>query len=179
MRLVVIENQIAGLQSDSGKQFADHELVKLLRWILVDGDLSSELGNCGLDTLMRKPFYEPANEQTNTFLSLVHLIFSLPREGVDDQLKRISALFLLQVKLGLDAEIFTRSISQIISRLKNQSYHGAKISEVRIPVEGDTIDLNWMFPCSVPSGFRVRSSLGVALFDESGKLITKANIIGK
>ncbi|MDR2169471.1 MAG: hypothetical protein LBP59_04945 [Planctomycetaceae bacterium] len=179
LRLGVIDDQIVNLRSESGGQFTDQELVKLLRRILVDADLSSELGNRGLETPLRKPLYEPANEQTNTFLALVRLISNLPREGVDDQLKRIAALFLLQFKLGLDAEIFMRSISQIISRLKNQSYHGAKIAEIRTPLIGDAIDLSWMFPCSVPAGFRVKSPLGVGLFDETGKLIAKANVIGK
>ncbi|MDR2346226.1 MAG: hypothetical protein LBE18_09185 [Planctomycetaceae bacterium] len=174
LRLSIIENQISGL----GKQ-VDHELTKLLRRILIDNDISSELGNQGLDTPMRKPFYEPASEQINTFLALIRLISTLPREDVDNQLKRISALFLLQFKMGLDPEIFTKSVSQIISGLKNQSYHGAKIVEVRIPAAGDTIDLEWMSPCSVPAGYRVRAALGIALVGNAGKLITKANVVGK
>ncbi|MDR1479768.1 MAG: hypothetical protein LBJ00_12615 [Planctomycetaceae bacterium] len=94
-------------------------------------------------------------------------------------MKRISALFLLQFKLELDAEIFTKSVFQVVAKLKNQSYHGVRIAEIRIPTVGTTIDLGWMFPCSAPAGFRVRAPLGVALFDESGKLIAKANVIGK
>jgi hypothetical protein len=118
LRLGVIDEQMNSLRLVSCSQIADQELFNFLRRILVDRDLSSELGNHGLDTPIHKPLYEPANEQVNTFSALVRLIFSLPREGVDDQLKRISALFLLQFKLELDAETFTKSVFQVVAKLK-------------------------------------------------------------
>jgi hypothetical protein len=75
LRLGVIDEQINSLRLVSGGQIADQELFNFLRRILVDRDLSSELGNHGLDTPIHKPLYEPVSEQVNTFSALVRLIF--------------------------------------------------------------------------------------------------------
>ncbi|MDR1925570.1 MAG: hypothetical protein LBQ66_14450 [Planctomycetaceae bacterium] len=181
LRMSVIESQLMSLREDVSLRSVDRVLVEMLRHSLIDFDISSVLGNRGLDTSIRKPFYEPADAKTNTYMALLRLIFSPSyNDDVEAELTRISVLYLLQFKLGLDENIFfAKSLMQLVNSLKDRTYFGVRVVEVRIPVVGDSINLDWMSPRSDPAGFRVKTTLGVAIFDENKKVIVKAPVLGK
>jgi hypothetical protein len=96
-------------------------------------------------------------------------------ESSSDQLNLVKYLYQLQNALGLSCTDLDDCIQEVASRLQSTSHHGSPVAHVQTIRPGESVDPKFMWPMN--PGVKVVQPLGVAVYDASGKILSKAKVI--
>ena len=105
---------------------------------------------------------------------LMFQLNAIQRSGFDDRLNAIKTLYQLQDALRLLPVDVEECLHELMSRLKSTEFAGKPIAHVKTVAPGVLLDQRTMFPLDF--GSQVKQPLGVIVFAQDGKVLSKAKV---
>jgi hypothetical protein len=140
---------------------------------LIDRDLLADTGPRGLADVPIK--FREVHDAPD-LAGLLGAITSRAESRLPGELvELIKYLFMLQYSLGVPIAELDACVREVVDRLGELEFHGARIAKVTIPREGDLFDAKTMW--ALKSGSRVKQPMGVILSDDSGRVLSKAKVL--